>query len=43
MQRQDIDTDLLWTTHTPVETLTPEEIDELTTTMADPAVPVVPV
>ena len=29
MQREDVSTDLLWTTNSPVQTMTPEEVNEL--------------
>ena len=36
MQREDINTDLLWTTNSPVQTMTPEEINELTNPVEQP-------
>ena len=29
MQREDVSTDLLWTTNSPVQTMTPEEVNEI--------------
>ena len=39
MQREDINTDLLWTTNSPVQTMTPDEIHELTNPVVEPQQP----